>query len=124
MKYYSLKTKSTPQKKCTFFTVADGLVSENVRVLAFSADGCLYAGTENGLVRFNGKSFEAVEGVSTEVGAIFGAPDNSMYVGAKNTVYRIENNTVVSKQELDADVVEITSDDTGKIWLATVKTCF
>ncbi|MBQ2758821.1 MAG: hypothetical protein IJE93_03550 [Clostridia bacterium] len=124
MKYYSLKTKSTPQKKCTFFTVADGLVSENVRVLAFSADGCLYAGTENGLVRFNGKSFEAVEGISAEVGAIFGAPDNSMYVGAKNTVYRIENNTVVSKQELDADVVEITSDDTGKIWLATVKTCF
>ncbi len=124
MKYYSLKTKKTPQKVRTLFTVGNVLESDNITALCYAADGTLFAGTDNGVAYFNGTSFELVDGVSGKIGAVFADTDGTVFVGAEDKIYTLKNKTAVSKQQLDSKVVAITNDGTGKVWVATVKTCF
>ena len=66
MKHYSIKTKKTPQKIRTLFTVLRGLPSDNVTRLSFCKD-VLYAGTDKGLAYFKDGEFRAVEGIAEEV---------------------------------------------------------
>lgn len=124
MTNYTLKTKKTAQKIRTLFTTARGLQSDNVTALVFHSSGTLYAGTDNGLSRFNGTSFESVDGISGKIGALFCDEEGYVYVGAGENVYILNENKIINKQSFEADIVEIKSDDSGNIWLATVKTCY
>ena len=124
MNCYSLKTKQTPQKIRTLYTVANGLPSDNVTVLTYDLNGNLYAGTDNGVSVFSDMSFDGIDGVDGKIGALFCDKDGNVFIGADDLVYILNDKKIISKQKLDADVVEITNDGTGKIWLATVKTCY
>lgn len=124
MNYYSLRTKKTPQKVRTLFTVGNALPSDNITALCFGVDGTLYAGTDKGIAYFNGTSFELIEGITGNVGALFCDKDGTVFVGAEESLYIVKNKSAVSKQTLDSKIVEIKSDGVGKVWLATVKTCF
>lgn len=124
MNYYSLRTKKTPQKIRTLFTTADSLPSDNVTALCFDKNGTLFAGTDNGLAYFSGDGFESVDGISGAVGAVFCADDGAVFVGAAENVFVLKDKKVTYKQSFDSAVVAITKDGTGKVWLATVTTCY
>ncbi len=123
MNCYSLKTKKTAQKIRTLFTVADGLPSDNITALCYSQGDALAVGTDNGLSYFDGTAFITVDGVKGSVGAVFSAGEK-LFVGAEDVIYTVVDCKITAKQTLDSKVVGIESDDTGKIWLATVKTSY
>lgn len=124
MNYYSLRTKKTPQKIRTLFTSENSLPSDNVTALSYGADGTLYAGTDNGLAFFTGEAFEGVDGIAGKVGAVYSSDDGAVFAGADENVFVLRDKKIIYKQSFDSPVVAITSDGTGKVWLATVTTCY
>ena len=122
MKHYSIKTKKTPQKIRTLFTVLRGLPSDNVTRLSFCKD-VLYAGTDKGLAYFKDGEFRAVEGITEEVSSLFSV-DDVLYCGTENAVYTVIDFRVSGRQSLPDRVVDISRDGNGDIWLATVTTCY
>lgn len=124
MKNYSLKTKAVPQKIRTLFDTSSGLPSANITALCYGSNGTLYVGTNNGLAYFNGTGFDVVDGVSGCVGAVFYDKNGTLFAGAEENVYSVVDNKIIGKQTFSSKVVDIKADDTGKIWLATVKECF
>ena len=124
MNYYSLRTKKTPQKIRTLFTTENSLPSDSITALCFDKNGTLFAGTDNGLVYFSGEAFESVDGISGAVGAVFCADDGAVFVGAAENVFILKDKKVIYKQAFDSAVVAITKDGTGRVWLATVTTCY
>ncbi len=124
MSIYSIKTKKTPQKVRTLYSVNKGLPCDSVTRLAYGKNGVLFAGTENGLAYFSGDSFRVVDGIQDKVTALFSAEDDTLYVGTSVAVYTVKNFVVIGKQDFADSVVDIAKDGTGDIWLATVSTCY
>lgn len=67
------------------FTSADGLPQNSVLALLQDADGYVYAGTNHGLARYDGRSWQAVELPTGErayaVGALAQARDGALWIG-------------------------------------------
>lgn len=124
MKHYSVKTKKTPQKIRTLYTVGKGLPSDSITRLCYGADGVLFAGTDKGLAYFENEVFSVVEGIGDKITALFCSADGTLFAGTENAVYVIKEKTVIKKQEFSDKVVDIDSDGNGDIWLATVATCY
>ncbi len=124
MNYYSLKTKKTPQKIRTLYTVGKGLPCDNVTRLSYGINGTLFAGTEKGLAYFNGEEFRAVDGINEKITALYSAENGVLYAGTPNAVYSVKDFSVTAKQQLDSAVADISCDANGDIWLATVTTCY
>ena len=77
----------------TNFTVEDGLLSNTVNAVLQTRDGFLWTGTEDGLLRFDGRHFTAVEFLPqaspVSVSALAEAPDGALWVGTRGGVARI-----------------------------------
>ncbi len=124
MSIYSIKTKKTPQKVRTLYTVSKGLPCDSVTRLAYDKNGVLFAGTENGLAYFTGDAFSVIDGIQEKVSALFPSEDDILYVGTSAAVYTVKNFVVIAKQDFADSVVDIAKDGNGDIWLATVSTCY
>ncbi len=124
MNIYSIKTKKTPQKIRTLYTVGKGLPSDNVTRLCYGSDGTLFAGTDKGIAYFNGKDFSVIDGISEEITALFFSESGMLFAGTPEAVYFIKDFAVVRKQKFADTVVDIDADGNGDIWLATVSTCY
>jgi signal transduction histidine kinase/ligand-binding sensor domain-containing protein len=75
------------------FTVEDGLLSNSVAAVVQTSDGFLWAGTNKGLLRFDGRHFTAVNfplpTSPVSVRALAIAPDGALWVGTSSGVARI-----------------------------------
>ena len=64
----------------------EGLTNTSVIALAQGADGLIYAGTEGGLFRFDGRRFEPLD-LPTDhrfITALLAGPDGRLWVGTRN----------------------------------------
>ena len=75
------------------FTVEDGLLSNRVNAVVQTRDGFLWIGTEEGLLRFDGRHFTPIEFLPqaspVSVSALAEAPDGALWVGTKAGLARI-----------------------------------
>src|SRR5262249_40910397 len=75
------------------FTVEDGLLSNNVNALLQTRDGFLWIGTQDGLLRFDGRHFTPIQFLPQVspilVSALAEAPDGALWVGTRAGLARI-----------------------------------
>jgi signal transduction histidine kinase/ligand-binding sensor domain-containing protein len=75
------------------FTVEDGLLSNNVNAVLQTRDGFLWIGTQDGLLRFDGRHFTPIQFLSQAspilVSALAEAPDGALWVGTRAGLARI-----------------------------------
>ncbi len=127
------------QPRFRVFTDEDGLPQNAVTSLAFDRNGYLWAGTKDGLARYNGRTWEIVElpvrSLSNWVHGLTATRDGSIWVATRGAgVCRFANGqwtTWNSGNGLPHDIThmltEITNDDgTSTVWCATDGglTCF
>jgi signal transduction histidine kinase/ligand-binding sensor domain-containing protein len=68
------------------FQFPEGLTNTSVIALAQAADGLIYAGTEGGLFRFDGRRFELLDLPADHgfITCLLAAPDGRIWVGTRN----------------------------------------
>ena len=75
------------------FTVEDGLSSNSVHAVLQTRDGFLWVGTKEGLLRFDGRHFTAIEFLPqaspVSVSSLVEAPDGALWVGTRGGLARI-----------------------------------
>jgi signal transduction histidine kinase/ligand-binding sensor domain-containing protein len=75
------------------FTVEDGLLSNNLNAILQTRDGFLWVGTNEGLVRFDGRHFTRIQFLPQAsailVNALAEAPDGALWVGTRGGLARI-----------------------------------
>jgi len=75
------------------FTVEDGLLSNNVNAILQTRDGFLWIGTQDGLLRFDGRHFTPIQFLPQAspilVSALAEAPDGAIWVGTRAGLARI-----------------------------------
>jgi len=109
---------------------ADGLPENAVQAIAKTADGYLWLGTEEGLVRFDGVRFTVFDRKNTDqmkdqdIRAICVAHDGSLWFGTlTGYLVRLKDGkfeSVATKNELGGNSVgAIHEDKSGIIWIAT-----
>ena len=101
-----------------------------VAALAQTTDGYLWLGTEDGLLRFDGTSFERYEPESgtlpaNSVSALMAAPDGGLWVGfLSGGASFLKNGNVVSYSDAQGFPVSMVRafarDGTGAIWAAAI----
>ncbi|HEU4665156.1 MAG TPA: diguanylate cyclase [Dokdonella sp.] len=106
------------------FTTADGLPQNNVLALLQDADGFVYAGTEDGLARYDGRGWHAIELPTGDrayaVGALMQARDGALWVGTDAVgAWRIANG-VASAVALPGveEVNAFWEAPDGRVWVA------
>ncbi|WP_224245883.1 two-component regulator propeller domain-containing protein [Hyalangium gracile] len=107
---------------------ADGLGSDKVVALADDAAGAIWAGSDSGLQRWNGRSWEApisFEGQErVSVQSLMRAPDGTLWAGTeKGDVYRLEGGSMRRVPEASipgAPVVSILVDRAGSLWVGSL----
>jgi len=105
----------------------DGLSNDFVRVIHEEADGSLLVGTDNGLLRWNGREFERIDGSNRipqmAVHAIFRDRTGALWVGGSQLV-RVTGKTVddfsLPGPASQNRVKSITQTSDGRIWVGTV----
>jgi len=77
------------------FTVEDGLLSNRVNAMVQTRDGFLWVGTEEGLLRFDGRPFAPAvflpQASPVSVNALAEAPDGALWVGTRAGLARIQS---------------------------------
>ncbi|QNI30486.1 PAS domain-containing protein [Alloacidobacterium dinghuense] len=105
-------------------------VSGNVTALAQTTDGYLWVGTTDGLLRFDGVSFERYQPeagslTASSVSALMAVPDGGLWVGfTRGGASFIKNGRVRNYSDPDGFPVYtvrcFARDETGSIWVAAV----
>lgn len=97
----SISVGTYPQEMRTAFTTADGLPSDDVRDIAISASGTVYAATAAGLARWTGETWETVLRAPGDIQKILIIGDQ-VYVATGNSVYRVVEGNATSLVRLPA----------------------
>jgi signal transduction histidine kinase/ligand-binding sensor domain-containing protein len=124
------KTRNLSPQQLNYraFTSMDGAPTDMV-ALAQTVDGTLWMGGRAGLTRFDGIRFVPYPGTSeeplqhTNISALFGAPDGSLWIGFRPAgVAVLKNGHVTHYSERDGlprgAVQQIAADRDGSIWIA------
>jgi len=94
--------------------------------LAQSADGYLWAGTENGLARFDGIRFVNYRVRNTPglphnlIRSLFAEPDGTLWIGSQKGLSRWRNGKIELIAGLTVGVTGITRDRDNRLWIATL----
>jgi ligand-binding sensor domain-containing protein/signal transduction histidine kinase len=109
------------------WTTREGLSNDFVRALAQDANGAIWAGTDNGLLRLNGSRFERVDGnpriPALAVHAIHQDRDGHLWVGGSKLL-RLDGDTAIEYtlqgEPSQNRVKSILQTQDGAIWVGTV----
>ncbi len=112
------------------WTTDQGLPQNSTQVIAQTADGYLWLGTQQGLVRFDGLRFTLFDPSSdpslgmTFISALYKARDGSLWIGGYDgRVYQFRGNTfnvITVPQKLSGNTVNsFFEDDVGSLWLGS-----
>lgn len=105
----------------TVYTTEQGLPSDRATSLVFDNSGVLYVGTSKGLSRLDGDDFAEVNlGLGEiEIGMLYCADNNHIFVGAGKALVEYNGKKVVSKEEFSADIKDMKVDEDGATWILT-----
>jgi ligand-binding sensor domain-containing protein len=123
-------SKAVTQYNRTVWTTSTGLPQDSVQGIAQTSDGYLWFGTQAGLGRFNGRSFEIFEPGRTEglggrnIQALAAASDGGLWIGTDGKgVAHYEDGvftTLGSAQGLDGmSGNALYEDEHGDLWVAS-----
>ena len=107
------------------WTAADGLPLGAIQALAQSHDRYLWIGTDGGLVRFDGSTFQSVSALPQKsIFALLAARDGSLWIGTEGAgVYRVQRGSVqgygAAQGLTNAFIRTIVQDATGVLWVGT-----
>lgn len=129
---YAVESASTPRRVSQYvhsaWTPDDGLPHSTVRAIAQTSDGYLWAGTYEGLTRFDGAGFRIVSRSTSpsipnnSVLALLRARDGSLWIGTNNGLARMEGDQISSfgdERSGGPSVQGIAEGRDGTLWLAT-----
>ena len=107
------------------WTAADGLPLGTIQALTQSSDRYLWIGTDGGLVRFDGSTFQSVHALPQKsIFALLTTRDGSLWIGTEGAgAYRMLHGNVESygaAQGLtNAFIRSIVQDEAGAVWIGT-----
>ena len=115
--------------RCSVYTVASGLPSNNVLCVFYSVSGMLWLGTDQGIASFDGEHFTCfgtADGLLDRiVTAIDEGGDGTLYVGTERGIVRLKNSTwepVNDSHEFARRPVRAIARDTdGSMWFVKEK---
>ncbi len=111
------------------WTRQHGLPQNTVQAISQTADGFLWVGTQQGLVRFDGHRFEAFP-IDTPsrapekfITSLF-AEHNTLWIGTANGLFRMRDGRCTeilsTNQEPVSEVLAIHRDRSGRLWVGTL----
>ena len=108
------------------FRTSDGLPSNNVRSIAVTRSGDVYAGTALGLVRVRNGAVQEIPGVTGSVSSLCADNRGGVWAAVPGTLYRItadgdvEAYTRYNSPLPEVDIRDMACDlERGRLWLAT-----
>lgn len=109
------------QRKRDFYLPADGLPSERVLALAFDKHATLWAGTAEGLARFNGERFVTVPlaGENTGITLLFDTRDGTLYAAAGSLLYTVGQKGAELAADFGGERIVDMAESNGKLYLLT-----
>lgn len=119
--YTTYKVGKFPQLTRKVFTCADGLDSDNVKVVCYDKKGVLFAGTDTGISKFDGEKFVRfnIGCGSAEISVIFFDKANNMYVGTGKELLIFKGKKKLSSQKFSSAVVDVNEAEDGGLWILT-----
>lgn len=107
----------------TSWRVQDGIFSGTPRIFAQPADGYIWIGTTDGLVRFDGVRFvpwvppNGQELPSVRINFLLGARDGSLWIGTSRGLSHWQNNQLTNYPKQPGIVPAIAQASNGTIWI-------
>src|SRR4029453_1371646 len=91
--------------------------------IAQTADGFMWIGTLNGLIRFDGGHFESCNGILPELQtfcalSLLGARDGSLWIGTSVGLAKLSGGKLSAVTNGDARYNQLVEDRSGRIWAA------
>ena len=108
----------------TAWRIEDGVFAGAPNVMAQTADGYLWIGTQAGLMRFDGVRFvswrppEGSELPSSRINSLLGARDGSLWIGTSTGLARWRNGNLTNYRDATGSIMSILEDRAGTIWIA------
>ncbi len=128
-----------PEKAITQYSIqswnmAAGLPNNSIYAIQQTSDGYLWLGTQDGLVRFDGVTFEPITAqlMHGEIRALYEDHNLTLWIGTSNAgLYRYQNGVFFSypikKDQVPARISSIQEDSSGNLWIGSFAeglTCF
>ena len=115
----------------TVWEIEEGLPQNTVQAVLQTQKGYLWLGTEEGIVRFNGSSFEVFDRTNTpafdasnSVQTLFEDSQHTLWIGTKDGLISYRQGVFkrygVQQGLAGKSVSAITEDETGGLWVGTV----
>jgi ligand-binding sensor domain-containing protein len=108
------------------YTSEDGLPQNRARALVQTYDGFLWIGTQDGLARFNGTTFQAYTKENTpalhhnDITSLLQAEDSSLWIGTFNGLAQLKKGVFTYHPINTGPVRGLASDRAGNLWIATM----
>ncbi len=106
----------------TAWRIQDGFFS-SPNAITQTADGYIWIGTLNGLVRFDGVRFVpwvAPHGQAlpdSRITSILGTPDGSLWIGTVAGLSRLKNGELLNYSSMPIGISNVIQDHTGTVWV-------
>src|SRR6266852_603264 len=117
-------SKQISQYGHTAWRMEDGVFAGTPNVIAQTADGYLWIGTQAGLMRFDGVRFvswrppEGNELPSSRINSLLGGRDGSLWIGTSMGLARWRNGSLTNYSDATGSIMAILEDRAGTIWIA------
>jgi len=117
-------SKQISQYGHTAWRMEDGVFAGTPNVIAQTADGYLWIGTQAGLMRFDGVRFvswrppEGNELPSSRINSLLGGRDGSLWIGTSMGLARWRNGSLTNYRDASGSIMAILEDRAGTIWIA------
>ena len=108
------------------YTSDDGLPQNRSRALIQTRDGFLWIGTQDGLARFNGTTFQVFDKANTpalkhnDITTLCETEDSSLWIGTFDGLTQLKNGVFTYHSINTGPVRGLTSDRTGNLWIGTM----
>ena len=110
-------------KTATNFNKANGLANNTVKCIAEDKAGNIWAGTVDGLSKYDGRSFTSVPTANNNITCLLADKSGSMWVGTFKGLLKIDSpkaTVITTGQGLPSDVITaLAQDKSGNLWVGT-----
>ena len=108
------------------YTSDEGLPQNRARAIIQTHDGYLWIGTQDGLARFNGTTFQVFDKENTpalkhnDITCLFVSEDSSLWIGTFNGLTQLKNGVFTYLPISTGPVRGLAADREGNLWIGTM----